>query len=227
LSPKDIERLLQSDEVRDVLLGLHASVELGAWALLPLINDLRIHTNQHVSKAAARSAELLGQAVIDDGAEILAEERKRSPGRSVIFPRLGTAEDRCDVLRWMLHDYDQPTEGILEALRSALADDDWQVRVTGMLVAARLGASDVWLEIKRVEIPDTSRSGLNYEWRSLLRTLQKAVLAHLAGEPLPDGDDDKATLMRHLRHIVAGEDDGIHDEAYEWVANCLRPPEDD
>jgi hypothetical protein len=225
LEPDGIHALLKSAEPRSVLLGLFAAAELKAAALIGDIEPLRLHRDQLISQAAARAAERLALAVLDLGAERLAAERRRHPGRSALFPRLGDADRRREILAWLLRDAEGMNEDAAEVLRAALADEDWRVRAAAMLVAVRLGAAALWPDIRKMALPTSSRSGLDRVRRSLLLAARKAALAELAGEPLPAGTDDKARLAKRLRDVVAGRKREQPDDGIDWIASLLELPE--
>lgn len=224
LGPADIRRLLQAEESRDVLLGLFAAAELKAAALVGDVEPLRIHRDQRISQAAAQTAEALALAVLELGAERLAAEQRRHPDRSALFPRFGDAAARREVLIWLLRDGHGFNEEVARMLRSALVDGDWRVRVTAMLVAVRLKAVALWPEVRRIELPTTSRSGLDGAGRSLLRAAHRAALAELAGAPALAGIDDKSRLIGRLRDSLAGRNDGRPDELRDWIESWLEPP---
>ena len=225
LSLSDLGQLLQSADHKNVLLGLYACAELQAVGLLGVVNALRVHSNQRISKTTAQVTEKLSLALVELGAETLAEEQRRHPDRPAVFPRLGDAEERRDILRWLLHDADGKNPEVVKVVRTGLSDSDWRVRITAMLVAARMGLRELWQDIRRMELPQAGKSRLNYRWRSLLGALHKAVLAELSDDVRPEAVDQKSGFMRHLRHVVSGEDDGNHDQAHHWVNDWVRSPD--
>jgi hypothetical protein len=226
LGPADLRALLVSAEPRDVLLGLFAAVELKAGVLLADIEPLRIHRCQRISQAAARASEALARAALELGAERLAAEQRRHPDRSALFQRSGDAAYRREVVVWLWRDGHSFNEDVAKVLRAAFVDSDWRVRVAAMLVAVRLKASALWPDVRRIDLPTTSRSGLDAARRSLLVAARKAALAELAGEPLPLGTDDKARLMRHLRDVVAGREGDRPDGSLDWLETWLDLPAD-
>ncbi|WP_419694231.1 hypothetical protein ACN2CC_26495 [Mesorhizobium muleiense] len=221
LEPQEIGALLQSSSPREVLLGLYAAAELKAIGLLADIEPLRIHTDRRISQTAGQVAEKLALAFVSIGAERLAEAQRWQPDRSALFPRLGDAGVRRDTLIWLMRDGHGASPDSIKVLRSGLSDPDWQVRVTAMFVAARLKVAVLWQEIRQMELPSTSRSGLDDRARSLLKATRKAVLADLAGEPLPGEDNDDARLMRQLRGALAGKAVDGRDDLRDWVENWL------
>lgn len=226
LDLEEMRGLLKSPEPREILLGLFAAAELKAVALVADVESLRVHRDRLVSQAAARTVEALALAVVEAGAERLAREQRRRPDRSALFPRLGDAPLRRATLIWLWKDGHPLNEDVARVLRSGLEDEDWKVRVTAMLVAVRLGAASLWPQVRGVELPTTSRSGLDSRQRSLLVTARKAALAELAGEPLPTGTDDKARLMRRLRDVVAGRKGDRPDPLLDWLETWLDLPAD-
>lgn len=222
----ELKGLLASEEPREILLGMFAAAELKAVTLAADVESLRLHRDRLVSQAAARTAEALALAVVEVGAERLAAEQRRRPDRSALFPRIGDAERRRATLIWLWKDGHPLNEDVARVLRSGLEDEDWKVRVTAMLVAVRLRAASLWPHVRRVELPTTSRSGLDSRQRSLLVAARKAALAELAGEPLPDGSDAKARLMRRLRDVVAGRKGDRPDDSLDWLETWLDLPPD-
>lgn len=223
--------LLQSDQPKSLLLGLYATAELKVIGLLPLVDALRVHGNQRVSRSAAHTAEKLSLALVAAGAEQLAAEQQQRPGHSVLFPRLGDAEVRRDTLLWLLHDRAQANEDMVKVLRAALEDPVWQVRITAMLVAGRFSVSELWLAIRRMSLPDAGQRDIDRRQRDLLTAVRKAVLAELANDPLPEPDGQAARFMLHLRDLVSGRSDGLAQDwdqgAAQWLAEFLRRPEAD
>jgi hypothetical protein len=224
LDPAGIRRLLRSEERREILLGLFAAAELKSAALLADVEPLRIHRDQLISGAAGRTAESLALAILAAGAERLESEQRRRPDRSALFPRLGDAARRRAVLVWLVLDGHEANDEVARVLRTALEDEDWRVRATAVIVAARLGAAAVWPAVRKAELPTNSRSGLDGAGRDLLRATRKAALAELAGEPVPAGADEKSRLMVRLRDALAGRDGGGPDEVRDWVESWLELP---
>ena len=74
-------------------------------------------------------------------------------------------------------------------------------------------------------LPGTGRGAPDYRHHSLVMGARKAALAELSGEPRVAARDERSQMMLHLRHVVAGEDDGINDAAREWLELWIRAPE--
>ncbi|MCC7052832.1 MAG: hypothetical protein IT355_06155 [Gemmatimonadaceae bacterium] len=87
--------------------------------------------------------------------------RAARPGHSILFPDLGDATVRRQVVRWMASEYDAPTPGILEVLRTALADQDWEVRASAIIAAARLHAITLRSAVREADLPSAGQFGLD------------------------------------------------------------------
>jgi hypothetical protein len=211
LRPKDVEDLLSSDDQRQILLGVFVLKELELFELMPKLSELQHHHETLVANAARNAQRLLSAQLLQSGLTHLAQKQIQTPDRSVLFPYVGTVQERRQILRWLAHDHDRANDDIIKILRSALHDDDWEIRSTVMLVAARLGASDLALDIRRMALPQSSREGLNREVRGLLVALRKAALATLGGEqpglsarPVAT-PVDRQSMWNHLLACVRGE----------------------
>ena len=91
-----------------------------------------------------------------------------------------------------------------------------------MLVAARLGLAELWLDVKRAAPPPSGQ--LERRYRSAFVGLRKAILAELAGEPRPAAADDRSRAALRLRRLVAGEGRDDKDELGAWLDDLLRLP---
>jgi hypothetical protein len=161
-----------------------------------------------MSDAAER--ELASRLAAEKFVENLRAERSARPGRSVLFPKLGDARMRRQIVRWIGREYHESTPGILETLRTALEYDDWEVRASAMLVAARLGAAPLRSAVNDVALPSAHQRGLDeHDARLLLAIRQIAVEALNAAN---DGDLASAIerrlpgVPRDLVRLVLGDE---------------------
>ncbi|MCP4898061.1 MAG: hypothetical protein GY906_13905 [bacterium] len=230
LSPRRLKQLLAGSEARELLLGLYAVRELGAVGLLDRVDRLKTHGEPLVAQAAQDTFEQLALSLARRGAQQLEWEKASHPDRSALFPRIGDAHTRRQMLRWLATD---PTrsEDLAVVLRTGLEDEDWEVRATAMLIAARKGIGDLWQDVKRIELPRTGKHGPDAGDRAILKALRKAVLEHLADEEMPHrpGPDSNAELqtaagMRfHLRRLVA-EGSGLCVDNAAMLVHSLTTP---
>jgi hypothetical protein len=154
LDASDIRTLLREDDPRSLILGALAAAELDMSTLLPDLQPLQEHPERHVAAAARHAAERLGRAIFVTGFERLAYERARRPDRSALFPRLGNAVTRRQAIR-SIPRTTPPGDGAVAMLRSALADEDWEVRASAMILAAELCPGTLALEVRRLQLPVT------------------------------------------------------------------------
>lgn len=227
LELSDLRELLQSADVRRLLLGVFAARELGAFMTLDLLEPLREHAEEAVARAARKAHEELLALVVEVGAEHLHEEKRRHPERSVLFPRLGDRRVRRQTLRWLIRDRRESNEHIEAVIRSGLVDEDWEVRATAMLAAVRLRARSLGSEVRRTALPRTSREGPDESDRSILFAAHKVALSYLAGERAPDDQanegDERASVRRHVWRCVTGQTVERYDRAF-LLINALTEP---
>jgi len=181
VDPSGVLGQLESANPEDLLYGILATRELERLEYLPALHALSVHPDETVASEATDAVRhLLGLASETSGQWLRAERRHR-PGQSVLFPRLGDAAFRRQILRWMMREYSSSTEGILEVLRTALEDEDWEVRMTAMLAAGRLDAKPLRSVVNRLPIPDGAKYGLDVADHHLLAAARQVVVARLDG----------------------------------------------
>ena len=149
----------------------------------------------------------------------------------MLFPRLGDAQQRCQVLRWLAHDNARSNPDIDAALRSALIDPDWEVRATAIIAAARLQATNVGLAVRQVALPKTSREagGLDATDRRILVALRDAAVAMLGGKPAPEPlagpPVTREEQWAHLTRCLLGLPVSVHDRTFHLIQALATPPE--
>jgi len=227
--------LLQFGDESQLLLGIFAARELGAFDTIDLLDALRGHQHERIATAAREAHGEMLRLWLESGGERLREEKRRHPGRSVLFPLLGNAHIRRQTLRWLIHDYREANEHIIAVLRSGLVDEDWEVRATAMLAAAQLGARELGGAIRHVELPRTTHEGLHGTDLSILVAVRTAVLEQLEGKPRAEperslGPDwgggrvvERDRLMQHLRRCVAGFPTDRYDRIFLFVHALTQP----
>lgn len=220
LDSADLAVLLASPDPREQLCGIHAAVELSAFGLIGAIEALRIGPERAVTAAAARAVEQLSLALLEIGAERIAQERARRPGHSFLFTRIAEPETRRAMLLDLLAECGVADAETCAVLRSGIEDPDWRVRVTAMLAAVRLGARDVGGDIRALDFADT---GLDRRHRSALGAARKAALAELADAPLDAPTDEATRLSGAMRDVVAGRAYSHAEPLLDWVAGFAKP----
>jgi hypothetical protein len=118
--------------------------------------------SDHASDAPLEpDLDTLGALMAERFLDQLRASRSRHPDESFLFPKLSNAALRRQIVRWFAREYSETTPGMLAVLRTALRDDDWEVRVSAMLVAARLRAAPLRPLVKEVLLPAAHQFGLS------------------------------------------------------------------
>ncbi len=149
------------------------------------------------------------------------------PHKSALFATSGDANKRRQILRWLIHSQESANEHVTAVLRTALEDPDWEVRITAVFAAARLNARELGPLIQKVNLPRTSREGLDRTEQSMLRALRNAALALLAGQQPPADTQipptTRETMQAHLLRCVAGLPVKWHDRVFLRVLSLTQP----
>lgn len=152
LAPADVAALLDDSDPERVLRGLLGAQALVAVQLLGRIRDLAANDPDPLVRGTAEQvAERIRALTVEEHAAWQSAKAAR-PGRSLLMAAM-TVADRRQVLRWMGADRRAATPGVLEALRTGLADEDPEVRATAVVVAARLAAFEVSAEVAAASVP--------------------------------------------------------------------------
>jgi hypothetical protein len=150
-------------------------------------------------------SELAARNAVDRFARSLRESRVRMPGRSVHLKDLGDVRLRRQIVRWMGREYHAVTTGILEALRSALRDDDWEVRASAILVCARLRAAALRSAMREAALPAPNQHGLSDRDVRLL-VAARIIAVEALGSANADDVDRAQVILQQLadvpRHLV-------------------------
>lgn len=227
LTPVDVLELLKSADLQKILLGIFAAGEMEATETLGALTSLLKHPEQIIAKAAAKTYQKLLRVMAEKNLHTLVREKARHPELSALFPLLGDAAQRQQILRWLIHDYTEANEQILAVLRTALRDKDWEVRATAMLAAARFKAAPLLNLVRQVELPQTSREGLDAGDRRLLRALHHASVLLLAGHTIPaeptDSEDEREVARAQMLRCVAGLPVSSFDRVFTFVRSLTQP----
>jgi hypothetical protein len=127
----------------------------------------------------------------------LRDRRARQPGRSVLFPELGDARLRRQIVRWLAREYHETTPGILEMLRSALNDADWEVRASAIIVSARLRATPLRSAVRETPLPAAHQHGLSERDIRLL-VVVRIIAAESLASAISDDTDPVQAIRRQL-----------------------------
>jgi hypothetical protein len=150
-------------------------------------------------------SEPAARAVVDRFARDPRERRVWSLGRTVALKDQGDARMRRQIVRWLGRECHEPTPAVLDTLRSALADPDWEVRAGAIIVSARVRAKTLRTVVRETMLPSAGQSGLSErDVRVLVAT--RIIAAESLAAADPDDMDRAQVILRQLsdtpRHLV-------------------------
>jgi hypothetical protein len=187
IAASELRELLESADVRKLLLALFAAEELSEISVLEQIEKLCAHTDGKIARTAVRVRDSLTTAAVNRVVQQLAEEQAQKPEISIWFSHLPQPELRKQVLRWLMRDWQRSNLSIDQVLRAALKDSDPEVRITAVLAAARLNARNLIPAIREADIPTSSRHGADERDRLFYERLRQTAVGYLSmGDPAHD-----------------------------------------
>jgi hypothetical protein len=182
LAVNDLRPLLSSGEIKRQLLGLFAVEELREIELIEHVTRLCAHAEDKISRTATRVRASLLTGTAARLVDQLETEQARHPERSVWFSNLHQPELRKQTLRWLMRDAQSSNQSIDQVLNSALKDSDPEVRVTAVLAAARLRATNLIPAVRDAEIPTSSSAGADERDRFFYQRLRQTTVGYLSME---------------------------------------------
>jgi hypothetical protein len=192
IGASELRELLESTDIRNLLLALFAAEELSEISVLEQIDKLCAHTDGKVARTAVRVRDSLATAAVSRVVHQLAEEQAQNPTISIWFSHLPLPELRKQVLRWLMRDRQRSNLSIDQVLRAALKDSDPEVRITAVLAAARLNAGNQIPAIREADIPTSSRHGADERDRLFYERLRQTTVGYLSmGDRAHDGAEQQ------------------------------------
>lgn len=126
-------------------------------------------------------------------------------GQSSTMPEHLTPEQWRQKLRSLPLDYPTSHPASDELLRTALREPDAEVRLTAVLVAARLGAREVLPALHTAHLPAALRHVEDVRERHVLEQLRRGVIRYLQEQQLPTPLVPGKDPLRLLREVLEGE----------------------
>jgi hypothetical protein len=223
--------LLHAQEVESRLLGLRMIETLNASELLGDVAAMMSDANSTVSRQAAHTLVRLISEPAVAALRTLGHWKQENLDKSAIFLLAGSINNKLQILRWFAHDRRQSNEYIEAVLRTALEDSDWEVRVTALMVAARLRASSLVDDVIRTQLPEDTADGINVDERRMLRTIQLCAIELLQGAEVPppadSAPDTKAAMRAHLLRCLTREPVSHHEKAFLFITSMTTPLPDE
>ena len=210
ISSDEIRLLLRATAPTDRLAGVQAAALAGDAGLVPPL--LRALGDADPTVAAEA-----GDALLQLAAQLPSEPSLAAAADfgAALFSVPGFRREKLQVLRWMILD-GAPGDAIAGALGRALADPDWEIRVTAMLTAARAGAVGLAREIAQMALPGRSRDGLTDAERRLALALRDACLERLGASTHP-------RLPQSVRAALDGDASALPPELAAFMAALSEP----
>lgn len=231
MTTDDATRLLTFPDVESLLLGLQIAQFQPDPQLLEPVAALLTHPEPLVAEAAREAFRAVATGFFAETLPILAKQYADKPPEVLAFELLGEPQVKRQVLRWMGYvdiRKRNPT-AIVATLHAALKDQDWETRVTAMLMAVRLGATSLAKEIQHVALPVDGHDGIDGDDRRLLMALRDISVGLLQGAPIPPDLSDipttRETMWQHLTRCVAGEAVAWHGRGFLLVHALTTPLE--
>ncbi len=234
LPGQGIERardLLRDAQPESRLLGLQMVEALDGHALFEEAAALLADANPTVARQALQTCVRLLAAPTELALQSLRQWKQQHPGKSAFFLFAGSSHNKLQILRWLAHDRRASNEHIDDVLRTAFDDADWEVRLTALVVAARLRADSLVEEAVKLRLPEETADGVNVDERRMLRTIQLCAIELLRGTGIPpqpgSPPDTKAAMRDHLLRCLAGEPVRYHEKAFLYVHSLITPLPDE
>jgi hypothetical protein len=203
LGVNDLRALLDSSEIKQLLLGLFAAEELSEIALIEQVAKLSSHSDSKIARTAVRVRDFLFHRAAGWVARELATEQALHPERSAWFSHLSQPELRKQVLRWFMHDSTGSSQSIDQVLHSALQDSDAEVRVTAVLAATRLKATNLVRALRHADMPTSTSLGADERDRFFYEKLRQTAVRYLASSA-PDGSEKAEEKRLQFERAVSG-----------------------
>ena len=223
--------LLQAQDAESRLLGLQMIAALDARELLADVAPIMSDANTTVARQAMHTCVRLIAEQGGAAFSALGHWKRRHPDHSMIFVLAGSTHNKLQILRWFAQDRRTSNADIDAVLRTALADPDWEVRVTALAVAARLRAHHLLDEVARTPLPQETADGVNIDERRMLRTIQLCAIELVQGAAVPAPSDAPPTtrvlMHHHLLRCLAGEPVAHHEKSFLFLTSLLSPLPDD
>lgn len=226
-----IRELLRAPDVESRLLGLRMIEVLDAGDLFDEAAAMMSDTNLTVSRRATHTCMRVIAEPAVAALRSLGQWKANNPDKSVAFLLSGSRSNKLQILRWLAHDRRESNHNVEAVLRTALEDLDWEVRVTAIVIAARLRTAGLADGVAAARLPDDTADGVNVDERRMLRTIQLYAVELLRGAEVPPpteaAPDTKQTMRAHLLRCLAGEPVAHREKVHLFITSMTTPLPDE
>lgn len=221
LADDAVAALIGSADVASCVRGLFAARELGLAMALPLVYARVDDADDLIAQLAAEVAQELPEAVATRARERL--EATRAPDGEAspasLLALLGEPALRRQVLRHAAATLTAEQRPALRfLLELGLADADWEVRATAMVLCGRVELTAARDAVAALALPADDRFGHSPRDLDRLALLRRVVLARLDGAHPPDDG-----AARHAWQCVVDGQDGVFDAVFLLVHALTAP----
>ena len=223
--------LLRDTQPESRLLGLQMVAALDGYVLFEETAALLADANSAVARQALQTCVRLLATPTELALQSLRQWKRQHPGKSAFFLFAGGSHNKLQILRWLARDRRASNEHIDDVLRTAFEDGDWEVRLTALVVAARLRADGLVDEAVKLRLPEDTADGVNVDERRMLRTIQLCAIELLRGALVPPMAESapatKEAMHDHLLRCLAGEPVRFQEKAFLYIHSLVTPLPDE
>lgn len=228
----EILAALSAEDESTLLRALQTAEQRRDASFTTPLNTLLAHPSHTVRNAARRALTTILEGAAQQSmqrlqtlSERVGEPRLLGAPQRVLFLSKGLRERR-QIVRWLAHGPQTITLAIEAVLEAAFEDGDWELRMTGTLVAARLRAVDLIPHIRALALPTGVRDGINSADARLIAGLRAAALALLQGTDLPADPlylETRQQWSDHLLRCAAGAPVAHCERGFLWAHTLTTP----
>jgi hypothetical protein len=219
--------LLHATDTASRLLGLRMIDALDARSLIGEVAALTRDADATIAQQAMRIGVRLIAEPAAAALRAASQWKREHPDRSPLFLLTGSTHNKLQIVRWLAHNRRESNDSIDAVLRTALADPDWELRLSALVVAARLRASNLLDDVMKTALPQDTADGLNTDERRMARTIQLCAVELSQGAAVPPPSVappiTRETMHAHLLRCVAGEPVAHADKVFLFLTSLVTP----
>jgi hypothetical protein len=196
ISADSLEQLFTDNDPRKRRQGIRIAALLNNDRYIESVRQMCHDADAQVAYEAKKFCdETLGQAI------------ETTDDAVALFTTTLNSRDRRQILRWLLHDFEQSNAAIEAVVTTALSDLDWEVRVTAIIAAARYRLIALAKAIETCVLEPGPGQTIKKRDKEIVHGIRQMALFLLLGKAInrPDSDNPKHLRWWRLYCAVAGE----------------------